>query len=96
VPAAPVGGIESIRAKLVYPRELSVERIQGHIDVNVIIDTLGCVVQTAIVQGGHPDLEAEAAKAIQQTRFEPAQKDGVSVAFKMMIPITFRVRPTVF
>jgi len=96
VPAVPVGGMKALQEILYYPRELRRERIQGRIEVDVIVDALGCVVQTTIAQGGHPDLEAEAAKAMQITRFEPAQKDGVSVASKQMIPITFRSRQVLF
>ncbi len=87
-----IGGIEELQASLRYPPQARVEGREGRVLLTVLIGADGVPKEIHILESQGPDLDAEAARAMAKARFEPAESDGVPIAFKMSLPITFRLR----
>jgi TonB family protein len=72
-----------------YPADLRRKKISGTVHVVFVVDRTGRVVQPSVEQAPHPQLGAAAAAAVRKWRFEPGQRRGKPVPFKMRVPITF-------
>lgn len=72
-----------------YPPELKRRNIQGTVYIVFVVDKMGRVVNPIIQKSAHSAFEAPALRAIKRWRFEPGQRKGQPVQFKMRVPITF-------
>jgi periplasmic protein TonB len=90
-PAAPVEGIGSIYKKIVYPRFAMETKTQGKVYLLILINEKGDVDQVKVVKGIGAGCDEEASKAIQKTKFTPAQNGGVNVPSKLSIAIQFKI-----
>ncbi len=86
-----VGGLQAIQQELKYPALAKKAGVEGRVIVEFVVTKSGTVRDARIVRGVGSGLDAEALRAIQNTRFTPAQKDGQPVAMKLTLPITFRL-----
>lgn len=91
-PAAPIGGLAAIQRQIQYPRSALKDRIQGEVLVEFVVDELGCILNAEVLNGPDDNLNAEALRVIQNSRFEPAQADGSAVSMIMTMPISFHLR----
>ena len=73
-----------------YPREAFINKIQGTVQVEILIDAQGTVVDARVV-GSIPLLDAAALATVREWRFVPATRDGRPVAARALAPITFRI-----
>jgi protein TonB len=71
-----------------YPKEAFVKRIEGAVELEILIDATGHVVNARVVRG-IPLLEAAAIECVKQWVFAPATKNGRPVATLAGAPIRF-------
>ena len=73
-----------------YPQEAFVKKIEGTVELQIIIDSTGRVVRATIVKS-IPLLDAAAIRTVQEWIFAPAIKNGRPVATIATAPVTFRI-----
>lgn len=72
-----------------YPRELAKRGISGTVRIEFTVDKNGRVVSPRVVSSDNRQFNDAAMDALRQWRFEPGQRGGQKVAFKMEQPIRF-------
>ena len=77
-------------AKPQYPQDAFVKKIEGIVEVEILIDSTGRVIQARIVRS-IPLLDAAALQTVYQWIFQPAVKHGRPVATVARAPVTFRI-----
>lgn len=85
----PVGGMEAVAKKVVYPNEIKGKNIKGDVQVMVTVDSTGVILATSIYKTLHPACDSAAIKAVRAVKFNPGTKAGVKAKKKVIIPITF-------
>ena len=73
-----------------YPQEAFVKKIEGIVELEIIIDANGRVARARVVKS-IPLLDAAAIQTVQQWVFSPAIKDGRPVATIASAPVQFRI-----
>ena len=89
----PVGGSIAVPQRLfqaqpVYPRIARDNKIQGTVDVSVVIDAGGNVNQAKVVHS-IPMLDSAALEAVRKWKFSPTIVDGTAVPVTMIVRVTF-------
>jgi protein TonB len=82
--------IQSVRP--VYPPLALKMGMQADVTLKIIVDAEGNVSRAEIVKSGGTEFDEEALKAVKQSRFEPAQKDGRAVADEFTYIYRFRLQ----
>ena len=78
----------------VYPAEALSKGETGRVILRVQVDATGRVSAVSIDRSsGSRSLDAAAAKAIRQWRFNPATGNGTPIACEVRIPVRFRIEP---
>ena len=74
-----------------YPPFLRAAGVQGRVELQVVVDTLGRVEPgtVRIVHSDHPAFEAPAIEALRGARFRPARVFGRAVRVLVQIPVEF-------
>lgn len=75
----------------VYPPLLRAAGVQGRVELQVVVDTLGRVERgtVRIVHSDHPAFEAPAIESLRGARFRPARVLGRAVRVLVQIPVAF-------
>ena len=73
-----------------YPPEAFVKKIEGTVEVEILIDSTGRVARARVVRS-IPALDAAALQTVYQWVFSPAIKGGRPVATVASAPVTFRI-----
>jgi protein TonB len=73
-----------------YPQEAFVKKIEGIVEVQILIDSTGRVTPVRIVRS-IPMLDAAALQTVREWLFHPAVKHGQPVATLAMAPVAFRI-----
>lgn len=73
-----------------YPQEAFVKKIEGTVQLEILIDKSGRVAGARVIKS-IPLLDAAAVKTVRQWLFTPAIKDGRPVATRAYAPVTFRI-----
>ena len=73
-----------------YPQEAFVKKIEGTVEVEILIDASGNVTRARVIQS-IPALDAAAVQTVYQWRFSPAIKNGHPVATIARAPVQFRI-----
>jgi protein TonB len=63
--------------------------IPGEVDVNVVIDPTGRVIDAQVVRSTDPAFDDPALEAVKQWTFKPAKQNGVPSATRILVPIQF-------
>ena len=71
-----------------YPLEARRARVQGRVELDVVIDDEGRVTDLSVITG-HPLLAPAAAQAVGQWRYDPYTVDGQPVAVATTVNVTF-------
>ena len=66
--------------------------MESDVTLKIEIDTDGKVTKAEIVKSGGAGFDEEALKAVKQSRFEPAQRDGQVVAAEFTYIYRFRLQ----
>jgi protein TonB len=82
--------IQTVRAAY-PPLALRMGR-EGDVTLRIEIDTEGKVTKAEIIKSGGAGFDEEALKAVKQSRFEPAQKDGKNVPAEFTYIYRFRLQ----
>ncbi len=80
------------RANPQYTEAARNQRIQGVVQVRVVVGTAGQVIHTEIVRGLDEGLDQSAMDAIREWRFEPATHDGRPVVAAITFTTNFRLQ----
>ncbi len=73
-----------------YPQEAFVQRIEGTVMVEALVDDQGRVARSRVLQSV-PGLDEAALLSVREWRFQPAMKDGKPVATIVHVPFAFRI-----
>jgi protein TonB len=76
----------------VYPPLALKMGMQGDVTLKIIVDAEGNVSRAEIVTSGGADFDEAALKAVKQSRFEPAQRDGQNVPAEFTYVYRFRLQ----
>jgi protein TonB len=82
--------IQTVRA--VYPPLALRMGMESDVTLRIEIDTEGKVMKAEITKSGGAGFDEEALKAVKQSRFEPAQKDGKNVPAEFTYIYRFRLQ----
>lgn len=90
-PPVPIGGMEAIVKKIVYPDMAMRMRIEGKVYVLIYLNESGDVDDVKIVKGIGGGCDEEAARAIKKTKFTPGMNKGAAVKTKLALAIAFKL-----
>jgi TonB family protein len=76
-----------------YPKEPHDAWIEGHVELEAVVQEDGSVGDVRVTQSKHPDLAQAAVAAARRWRFQPAQKDGLVIPLIVTIDISFSRTP---
>jgi periplasmic protein TonB len=82
--------IQTVRA--VYPPLALRMGMESDVTLKIEIDAEGKVTRAEITKSGGPGFDEEALKAVRQSRFEPAQREGKSVPAEFIYIYRFRLQ----
>ena len=82
--------IQTVRAS--YPPVALRMGMESDVTLRIVVDTEGKVTTAEITKSGGAGFDEEALKAVRQSRFEPAQKDGRNVPAEFTYIYRFRLR----
>ena len=82
--------IQTVRAN--YPPMALRMGMESDVSLRIEVDTEGKVTKAEITKSGGAGFDEEALKAVRQSRFEPAQKDGRNVPAEFTYIYRFRLR----
>jgi periplasmic protein TonB len=82
--------IQTARAS--YPPMALRMGMESDVTLRIEVDPAGNVTKAEILKSGGTSFDEEALKAVRQSRFEPAQKDGQSVAAEFSYIYRFRLQ----
>jgi TonB family protein len=74
----------------VYPREAIDQKLDGRVQVRLIIDETGIVTKVRALRSSNKVFEAAAVESVQQWKFEPAVSDGRPASACVDITLPFR------
>lgn len=72
-----------------YPYELRREGIQGIVTVDMLVDSMGRVVQAELVSSTEPELNSLALNAAVRWSFVPASAKGQPITTRVRVPFEF-------
>lgn len=87
----PIGGMNTIYKKLVYPEEAKKKKIEGTVKVLAFIEKDGEVSNASVVEGIGYGCDEVARLAVYYTRFKPGLMKGKRVKVQMTIPVEFKL-----
>jgi len=82
--------IQTARAS--YPPMALRMGMESDVMLRIEVDPQGNVTKAEIIKSGGAGFDEEALKAVQQSRFEPAQRDGQNVAAEFNYVYHFRLQ----
>ncbi|MGH7845305.1 MAG: energy transducer TonB [Candidatus Binatia bacterium] len=81
--------LQTVKAS--YPPMALRMGMEGDVALRIEVDTEGKVMTAEVVKSGGTGFDEEALKAVKQSRFEPAQKDGHNVRAEFTYIYRFRL-----
>jgi protein TonB len=88
----PIGGIQAIQSKIVYPEIAKRAGIEGKVYVLAFVDETGIVTKAEIIKGLGAGLDDAALNAVKATKFKPGKQRGKPVKVQVSIPIVFKLQ----
>jgi periplasmic protein TonB len=82
--------IQTVRAS--YPPMALRMGLESDVTLKIEVDTQGKVTKAEIIKTGGAGFDEEALKAVKQSRFEPAQRDGKNVPAEFTYSYRFRLQ----
>ena len=96
MPEFPGGVVEMMKflqMNIKYPPMAAVNKIEGRVVVQFIIDATGQVGDVKVVRSVDEELDAEAVRVVKSMpKFEPGRQDGKAVAVWYTLPISFKLQ----
>jgi periplasmic protein TonB len=88
----PIGGIQAIQSKIVYPEIAKRAGVEGKVYVLAFVNEQGEVADAKIIKGIGAGCDEAALNAVLQTKFSPGKQRGVPVKVQVSIPIIFKLQ----
>jgi len=88
----PIGGIQSIQSKIVYPEIAKRAGVEGKVYVLAFVDETGTVTDAKVLKGLGAGCDESALSAVKQTKFKPGKQRGKPVKVQVSIPIVFKLQ----
>jgi len=88
----PIGGIEAIQKKIIYPEIAKRAGVQGRVFIKAFVNEVGDVVKAEVIKGIGAGCDEAAVQAVMQTKFKPGKQRGKSVKVQVSIPIVFKLQ----
>jgi protein TonB len=88
----PIGGIQAIQSKIVYPEIAKRAGVEGKVYVLAFVNEQGIVTKAEILKGLGAGLDEAALGAVKQTKFKPGKQRGKPVKVQVSIPIVFKLQ----
>ena len=88
----PIGGIEAIQSKIVYPEIAKRAGVQGRVFIKAFVDETGTVKKAEVIKGIGAGCDEAAVAAVMQTHFKPGKQRGKAVKVQVSIPIVFKLQ----
>ncbi|SRR5690606_1377610 len=88
----PIGGIQAIQSKIVYPEIAKRAGVEGKVYVLAFVNEQGDVTKVEIIRGLGAGLDEAALNAVKQTKFKPGKQRGKPVKVQVSIPIVFKLQ----
>jgi len=90
------GGNQAISAflsqNLVYPQSALKDKIEGTVYVTFVVEKDGSVSNVKIIQGIHPDCDAEVIRVVKtMPNWTPGKQRGKAVRVQFNLPVKFRL-----
>jgi TonB family protein len=79
-------------ARATYPAIALRAGLESDVTLRIEVDPQGIVTQAEIIRSGGSGFDDEALKAVKQSRFEPAQRDGQTVSAEFTFVYRFRLQ----
>jgi len=89
---APVGGIQGIQSRIVYPEIAKRAGVEGKVYVLAFVDETGTVTKAQIIKGIGAGCDEAALDAVLKTKFTPGKQRGKPVHVQVSIPIIFKLK----
>lgn len=87
----PIGGLQAIQSKIVYPEIARRAGIEGKVFVRAFVDENGNVVNAEIVKGIGGGCDEAALNAILSSKFTPGKQRGKTIKVQVTIPVVFKL-----
>lgn len=87
----PIGGINEIQQRIIYPEIAKRAGVEGKVFVLAYVNENGTVTKTEVLKGIGGGCDEAAAIAVLQTKFSPGKQRGKPVRVKVMVPIRFEL-----
>lgn len=87
----PIGGIQAIQQKIIYPEIAKRAGVQGRVYVKAFVDETGAVQKAEVLKGIGAGCDEAAIDAVMKTRFKPGKQRGKPVRVQVSIPILFKL-----
>jgi TonB family protein len=87
----PIGGMNTIYKRLIYPEEAKKNKIEGVVKVLAFIEKNGEVSDAKVVEGIGYGCDENARLTVYFTRFKPGVQKGERVKVQMVIPVEFKL-----
>lgn len=87
----PIGGIEGIQKKIIYPEIAKRAGVQGRVYVKAFVDEGGNVKKAEVIKGIGAGCDEAAVAAVLKTKFKPGKQRGKPVRVQVSIPILFKL-----
>jgi protein TonB len=88
----PVGGIEAIYKKVIYPEDAKRTRLEGKVYVQVFVDESGSVSDVKVLKDIGMGCGNAVINAVKHVKYKPGQNKGVPVKVKLALAINFQLK----
>jgi len=72
-----------------YPADMKRAGASGMVFIQIVVNESGDVVERVVTKSTRREFESAALEAIQNWKFKPAKKGGVTVSAKITVPLKF-------
>lgn len=87
----PIGGIQGIQQRIIYPEIAKRAGVQGRVYIKAFVDESGAVQKAEVLKGIGAGCDEAAVDAVMKTRFKPGKQRGKPVRVQVSIPILFKL-----
>jgi protein TonB len=87
----PVGGVESIVRKIVYPQMAISTRTEGKVYLLIYINESGNVDDVKVIKGIGAGCDEESIRVIKKTKFTAGEQKGVPVKTTLSLALAFKL-----
>ncbi|OGU32405.1 MAG: hypothetical protein A2057_13675 [Ignavibacteria bacterium GWA2_35_9] len=89
---SPVGGLEAVIKRIVYPEIAKKAGLSGKLYLLIYVDEKGQVDDVKVIKGLGGGCDEAAVRAVKESKFTPGKNSEVPLKVKLSLPITFRMK----